>query len=76
MYDCGQTLADKEEADRVWLNNILRRIDACEGWFGQLATVKMLRRRRAKTYYDAVRCFGGPAFWTGKNNELFLQPIG
>jgi len=62
-YYEGQTLADKEEADRVFLNNMLRLIDAASG-FGPL---RWLRRWRAMTYYNAVRDLGGPAFWAGKN---------
>lgn len=61
MYLFGQTLADKEEADRVFLNNLLRLIEAGSGW------LKMLRRRRALKYYEAVVAFGGPAYWDGKN---------
>jgi hypothetical protein len=62
MYQWGSTLADKEEADRVLLNNMLRLIEAGSSW------LKMLRRRRALEYYEAVTAFGGPAFWQGKNH--------
>lgn len=62
MYHVGQTVADKEEADRVFLNNLLRLIEAGSGW------LKMLRRRRALDYYQAVVAFGGPAYWAGKNS--------
>ncbi|MBU0665364.1 MAG: hypothetical protein KJ990_12585 [Proteobacteria bacterium] len=61
MYHVGETLADKEEADRVFLNNMLRLIEAGTGW------LKIFRRRRALKYYEAVTAFGGPAFWSGKN---------
>ena len=62
MYDCGVTIEDKNEADRVFLNNVLRIIDAANSWWW----LRRLRRRRAATYYHAVRLFGGPAFWSGK----------
>jgi len=63
MYRIGETLTDKEEADRVFLNNMLRIIDA-----GTCCNcLKLLRRRRALTYYLAVADLGGPAFWSGKN---------
>lgn len=62
MYVFGRTIADKEEADRVFLNNMLRIIEAKSGLL-----LRWLRRRRAMTYYSAVRDFGGPAFWAGKN---------
>jgi hypothetical protein len=63
MYMVGHTEADREEADRVFLNNMLRIINAGSGW----GWVKALRRGRAKNYYRAVRWFGGPFFWAGKN---------
>lgn len=63
MYAAGQSLQEKDEADRVFLNNLLRLIDATGGlWW-----LKRLRRRRARSYYQAVVWFGGPAFWRGKN---------
>ena len=71
MYDVGKTLKDKEEADRVFLNNLLRLIDAETS----LAVLKWLRRRRAKTYYDAVCLLGGPAFWAGKNKGEELGAV-
>ena len=63
MYVAGETIADKHEADRVFLNNLLRLIEAAggPGW------LRWLRRRRARIYYEAVRLFGGPAFWQQKN---------
>lgn len=63
MYRDGKTIEDKESADRTFLNNMLRIIDGesrCE-------LIKVLRRYRAMSYYSAVRDFGGPAFWSGKN---------
>lgn len=70
MYAAGTTLADKEEADRVFLNNILRLIDLGSScWL-----LRRLRRRRARIYYEAVQHFGGPAFWAGKNPAQTLIP--
>jgi len=60
MYHFGVSLKEKEEADRVFLNNMLRIIEGEGGyliWF---------RRRRALKYYEAVVHLGGPAFWEGK----------
>lgn len=62
MYHVGEVLEDKEEADRVFLNNMLRLIEAQSNNF-----MKPLRRRRALKYYEAVVTFGGPAYWAGKN---------
>lgn len=65
MYAEGTTISDKGTADRTFLNNMLRIIDAAGGpWL-----LKTLRRRRAKTYYEAVHVFGGPAFWHEKNDK-------
>ena len=70
MYTTGETLADKEEADRVFLNNILRLIDAADSiWL-----LRKLRRIRAREYFEAVSHFGGPAFWAGKNDKKNLVP--
>ncbi len=61
MYHQGKTIEDKKEADRVFLNNLLRLIEAQTSFVGKL--LKPLRRRRALKYYEAVVSFGGPAFW-------------
>jgi len=63
MYEAGETLADKEEADRVMLNNLLRKINAKTKY----AWLRWLRRKRALKYYQAVAEFGAPAFWADKN---------
>ena len=61
MYNEGVTLEHKKEADRVFLNNTLRVIENKGGWF------KGWRRKIAYGYYSAVKHFGGPAYWEGKN---------
>ena len=71
MYICGATLYDKDEADRVFLNNMLRLIDDGRSW----KWLKLLRIRRAKIYYQAVRLCGGPAFWAAKNKPESLGYI-
>ena len=65
MYEVGITLADKEEADRTFRNNVVRKILSQTGWINRI-----LRRRRlrlAQVYYLAVEQFGGAAYWEGKN---------
>lgn len=64
MYHTGRSVEDKEEADRVFLNNLLRLIgrDSYK-WYKPTR----LQRIRARGYYLAVHHFGGPAFWAGKN---------
>ena len=63
MYGVGETLADKDEADRVFLNNMVRLAKAGTRW----NWLRRLRLRRAGTYYFFVSKFGGDAFWKGKN---------
>lgn len=73
MYAEGETLVDKDEADRVFLNNMLRLV-AAAGGFGLL---QALRRRRARIYFEAVSRFGGPAFWHEKNRleNMIAVPV-
>jgi hypothetical protein len=63
MYATGETIDEKYEADRVFLNNMLRMIDGAKSWW----PVRFMRSRAAVKYYYAVRDLGGPAFWSGKN---------
>jgi hypothetical protein len=60
MYSLGTTLQDKEYADRVFLNNLVRKIDDNNKWF------RFLRRRRALKMYWVVKTFGEAAFWDNK----------
>ena len=69
MYHEGRTQEDKEQADRVFLNNLNRIIEADSEW----KILKILRRRRARIYYEAVKYAGGPAFWSGKNKDSNLN---
>lgn len=62
MYRIGATLEDKMEADRVFMNNMLRIITT-----SRYEWVKNLRRSRARKYYLIVKHFGGPTYWRGKN---------
>ena len=62
MYEVGKTAAAKEQADRVFLINLLRVIEAKKAWWFP----HFLARRRALKYYEAVKNFGDSAFWKGK----------
>lgn len=62
MYYAGKTNADKEAADRIFLNNLNRIIEA-----RSCCILKYLRQSRAKKYYKGVKYFGSSAFWEGKN---------
>jgi len=57
MYSQGATLADKEYADTIFLNNLVRKIDSGSKLF------RWLRRRRALKMYWAVDTFGASCFW-------------
>ena len=60
MYSQGATLQDKEYADRIFLNNLVRKIDSGSKLF------RWPRRRRALKMYWAVNTFGEAAFWDKK----------
>ena len=70
MYAVGQTEDDRAEADRVFLNNILRIVeDQSANW-----ATRFVRRRLALHYYAAVRDFGAIFFWDDKNSpETFRE---
>ncbi len=57
-YEEYTTIKDKEKADRIFLNNMIRIIDDKEGWWFPHS----FARRRALKYYEAVHNFGGSAF--------------
>jgi len=62
-YHFGTSIKDKDQADRTFLNNMIRIIEAKKrSW----RWVSFLRLRRARKYYLSVKYFGGPAFWAGK----------
>ena len=61
MYAKGKTLEDKQEADRVFLNNCLR-IARSKNWLIRKPLIGL-----AWAFSKSVSTFGGPAFWNGKN---------
>lgn len=63
MYFLGKTIEDKDEADRVFLNNMLREAES-KCWF-----IRKFSRKSAYVYYEAVVKYGGPAYWADKNDE-------
>ena len=63
MYSVGETIADKDEADRVFLNNMIRLIEDRK----KFRVLVVLRLKRAFKYYEFVKHFGGPFYWVGKN---------
>lgn len=76
------TIEAKNEADRIFLNNMLRLIDMnTEKYLINISFFRIknpllwLRRRAAYIYYEGVKRFGGPAFWAGKNKSENLKGI-
>ena len=65
MYHEGTTLADKERADRIFLNNLIRLITI----ESKSRLLISLRKRRAFKYYKAVDIFGAPAYWSSKEDS-------
>ena len=62
-YHIGTNIDDKNEHDRIFLNNMIR-------WIlhkTKSKIMKWLRLKRAQKYFNAVCLMGGPAFWSGKN---------
>lgn len=60
LYAFGVTQEDKDLADLVFLDNMIRQVEAGAWW------LKVPRRHRAVMYYGKVKDFGGSAFWKDK----------
>ena len=70
MYANGENINDKAEADRVFLNNMLRLIaESNPSW------LRSIRRWLAGWYYKAVDRYGGPAFWADKNKPEEMREV-
>ena len=60
MYAVGKTDEDKKVADRVFINNLNRIVEASN------PLLRPLRKLLARSYYEAVSKFGYEAFWKDK----------
>lgn len=60
-YEHGTTIEEKEEYDREFRNNLLRKIDSMPWYFPE-----SLAKPIANFYYRKVRDYGGPAYWKDK----------
>ena len=69
MYFLGKTIQDKEEADRVFLNNMLREANS------KSCFIRPIARAMAYQYYDKVVKYGGTAYWDGKNKENQMKSL-
>jgi hypothetical protein len=66
QYEDGETIEDKDSADRTFLNNLIRLIRArTTNWFAKKLLLPF-RLKAAYGYYLFVAKFGGPAFWDEK----------
>jgi len=60
-YHVGDSVEEKDIADRRMHNNGRRIVRQNSGW-----VLRRLRFARVFTYYKTVHYFGGEAFWDGK----------
>jgi len=61
----GHSEEERKKADKRFLTNMLQIINEHGGNFA----IKSLRRRRAKTYYSAVRWFGASAYFSERSTD-------
>lgn len=80
-YSAEPKIEAKEEADRVFLNNMIRLIkEDTKPWF-YIFGIKIrnplysMRINRAYIYYEAVKRFGGSSFWKEKNKPETFKEI-
>ena len=69
MYKEGHVEKDREIADRVFRNNLMRLVEAKTS----IKWLRKLRRWKADKYYGVVKRFGARAFWKNKNNKEFMR---
>lgn len=68
-YFPGNTEMDRELADRIFKNNMIRLVTAKTKW----SWLRRLRLRRVKTYYSMVRFAGATAFFEERNKDSEVQ---
>jgi len=69
MYAVGKTLAEKIQADSIFLYN-MNRIVECTG-----GALEWPRKRRVYKYFLAVKYKGHAAFWENKDRDKYLLPM-
>lgn len=69
MWAHATDIAGMDAGNRVFLNNMLRIVEARGGW------LRRFRRRRCYAYYLAVAKFGSHHFWRGKNPTNTEQEV-
>jgi len=65
-YKLGETIEDKEVADRTFRNNMIRLIQAKKRAWRWTTRIRM---RFANGYFFFVDNFGGPDFWENKEGK-------
>lgn len=63
QYDEGQTIQDKDEADRTLRNNIIRLVRGRTTTWAAKHFLLKPRLASAQVYYEAVQHLAGPSFW-------------
>ena len=71
QYHWGVTIEDKIKADLNLRDNMVRIIKAQDSW----GILENLRLTKARIYYEAVKNFGGPAFWKGKSTIYEMREV-
>lgn len=72
MYSVAEySIKAKEEADRVFLNNMIRLATSS----GKINWLTRLRLRFVVIYYQAVKDFGGLTFWKNKNKPTEIGVV-
>ena len=62
---------DRAKHDRVLRNNSIRIVSD----HTKSKVLKRLRFRRVQTYYQMVRAFGGPAYWSERNKDNEMEKV-
>jgi len=63
-FQRGDSEEDRKKADKIFLTNMLQIVNERGNFL-----IKKLRRRRAKTYYKAVRWLGAAAYFSERSTK-------
>lgn len=70
-FDSGKTEEDRAAADRIFLNNMLRTVNA----LSKNSIMKRIRSRIALIYYNAVRRYGAPVYFEERNSDIEYKEV-
>lgn len=76
-YQWGpDTIEWKWTSDRGFRNNLIRQVEYAASQYSRLYyPITRIRMFYTQRYYKAVRIFGGPAFWKGRNKCTELGSV-